>query len=67
MLSNDKLRFLRQHYKLRQVDIADYVGKSLSWVKLVEKNACDISEEDHNKWLECCYKGVRSKKKARDY
>ena len=66
MLSNDKLRFMRLHYKLRQVDIADYIGKSLSYVKKVEGNKIDISKEAHDKWLECCRLQVRSNKKSRD-
>lgn len=67
MLSNDKLRFMRQHYGLRQADIADYIGKSLSYVKKVEANKIDISEEAHDKWLECCRLQVRSNKKNRDW
>ena len=67
MLSNDKLRFIRLHYGLRQADIADYIGKSLSYVKKVEANKMDISEEAHDKWLECCRLKVRSKKKNRDW
>jgi transcriptional regulator with XRE-family HTH domain len=67
MLSNDKLRFLRQHYGLRQADIADYIGKSLSYVKKAEANKIDISEEAHDKWLECCRLQVRSNKKNSDW
>ena len=67
MLSNDKLRFLLQHYKLRQADIADYIGKSLSSVKKIEANDLNITEEAHDKWLECCRLQVRSKKKNRDW
>lgn len=67
MLSNDKLRFIRQHYNMRQADIADYIGKSLSFVKKVEANKMDISQESHDLWLECCRKQVRSNKKNRDW
>jgi transcriptional regulator with XRE-family HTH domain len=67
MLSIDKLRFMRQHYGLRQADIADYIGKSLSYVKKVESYKLDISEEAHDKWLECCRLQVRSTKKNRDW
>lgn len=63
MLSNDKLRFLRQHYKMRQADLADYLGRSLSYIKRVESNRYDISQEDHDKWLECCRLQIRSDKK----
>lgn len=67
MLSNDKLRFMRLHYGLRQADIADYIGKSLSFVKKVEANKMDISQEAHDKWLECCRLQVRSSKKNKDW
>ena len=58
---------MRIHYNLRQADIADYIGKSLSYVKKVEMNLIDISEEAHDKWLECCRLQVRSTKKNRDW
>lgn len=67
MLSNDKLKFMRQHYGLRQADIADYIGRSLSFVKKVEANDMDINQADHDKWLECCRLQVRSTKKNRDW
>ncbi len=67
MLSNDKLRFMRQHYNLRQADIADYIGRSLSYVKKVEANLIDIPQEIHDKWLECCRLQVRSDKTKKDW
>lgn len=67
MLSNDKLRFMRLHYGLRQADIADYIKRSLSFVKKVEMGILDISKEDHDKWLECCRLQVRSTKKNKDW
>ena len=67
MLGNDKLRFMRQHYGLRQADIADYIGKSLSYVKKVEMNKIDITQEAHDKCLECCRLQVRSTKKNKDW
>lgn len=67
MLSNDKLRFLRQHYHLRQADIADFIGRSLSYVKRVESNQYDVTQEIHDKWLECCRLQIRSSKKNRDW
>lgn len=58
---------MRQHYNLRQADIADFIGKSLSYVKKVEANQMDVSQETHDKWLECCRKQIRSTKKNRDW
>lgn len=54
MVGIDKLIFLRDHYGLRQKDIADYLGVSISWVKQVETCRMDISQEYHDKWLEAC-------------
>jgi transcriptional regulator with XRE-family HTH domain len=54
MLGIDKLRFLRLHYGLRQVDIADYLGVSVSTIKQIETFRMDVSQEQHDKWLEAC-------------
>lgn len=54
MLGTDKLRFLRLHYGLRQVDIADYLGVSVSCIKQIETFRMDVSQEQHDKWLEAC-------------
>ena len=54
MLGTDKLRFLRQHYGLRQKDIADYLGVSVSCIKQIETFRMDVSQEQHDKWLEAC-------------
>lgn len=58
---------MRLHYGMRQADIADYCGKSLSYIKKVEANQMDVSQETHDKWLECCRLQVRSNKKNRDW
>mgnify|MGYP003496809872 FL=1 len=60
MVGINKLVFLRDHYGLRQKDIADYLGVSISWVKQVETCRMDISQEYHDKWLEACR--IRHKK-----
>lgn len=57
MVGIEKLIFLRKHYGLRQVDIADYIGISLSMVKLIETWRQDITQEQHDKWLEACRVG----------
>lgn len=54
MVGIDKLKFLRLHYGLRQVDIADYLGVSVSTIKQIETCRMDISQEMHDKWLEAC-------------
>lgn len=54
MVGIDKLVFLRQHYGLRQKDIADYLGISVSYIKQIETYRMDISQELHDKWLEAC-------------
>lgn len=54
MLGLDKLKFLRLHYGLRQVDIADYLGVSVSTIKQIETYRMDVSQEQHDKWLEAC-------------
>lgn len=54
MLGIDKLRFLRQHYGLRQKDIADYLGVSVSTIKQIETFRMDVNQEQHDKWLEAC-------------
>ena len=63
MVGINKLIFLRDHYGLRQVDIADYLGVSVSWVKQVETCRMDISQEYHDKWLEACRIRHRAKPK----
>ena len=60
MVGINKLVFLRDHYGLRQKDIADYLGVFISWVKQVETCRMDISQEYHDKWLEACR--IRHKK-----
>lgn len=60
MLGTDKLRFLRQHYGLRQKDIADYLGVSVSTIKQIETFRMDVSQEQHDKWLEACRLGHRA-------
>lgn len=54
MLGIDKLKFLRLHYGLRQVDIADYLGVTVSTIKQIETYRMDVSQEQHDKWLEAC-------------
>lgn len=54
MLGIDKLKFLRLHYGLRQIDIADYLGVSVSTIKQIETFRMDVSQEQHDKWLEAC-------------
>jgi len=58
MLSADKLKFLRIHRKLKQRQIADYVGVSLRYVKMVENGKRTLSQEKYDKWIEGIYKIV---------
>jgi transcriptional regulator with XRE-family HTH domain len=69
MLGIDKLRFLRQHYGLLQKDIADYLGVSVSTIKQIETFRMDVSQEQHDKWLEACrikHKAPEVKKRGKE-